>query len=73
MPQVEALVIDPGNEVVVLGTLTQAEVATLEQELQADLAHTDADKRWLLGVALVAVSAGAVIVAIARRRHRSAQ
>ena len=65
LPQVEAFVIDPGDRVVVLGTLSPDQVRALFRELaERRMATTGNDYSALVSVAVVALVTGGALVGL---------
>jgi hypothetical protein len=70
-PAVEAIVIDPGDRVIVLGMLDSTERTELTREIKADLAQTGSSDAGLVGVGLVAILVGSALVVAAAFRRRT--
>jgi LPXTG-motif cell wall-anchored protein len=71
LPQVEAVVVDPGGKVVVLGMLSPAQVETLERALGAQIARTGSNTSNLVLVGLVVLVVGSALAAFAARARRT--
>ena len=70
-PQVIAFVIDPGNKMVVIGTLRPEQVRQLFQELaDRHLPHTGSNPGTIALVALLALVVGGGLLAMAGRRRQ---
>ena len=71
-PQIIAFVVDPGDRIVVLGTLSPEQVRRLFQELaDRHLPHTGNNSGTLVAIAMLAlVLGGALLAMVGRRRQR---
>ncbi len=71
VPQVIAFVIDPGNEMVVIGKLSPQQVVQVFQELaDQHLPHTGSKTGPLTAIALLALILGGALLAMAGRRRQ---
>ena len=74
LPRVLALVIIPGNKVVILGELSPAQVRRLLQELAtAQIARGGSETRRVVLPALFALVAGSTVLGLSAARRRRAE
>jgi hypothetical protein len=70
VPPTEAVTVDPGDQLVTLGSLDAPERVVLESEIDSELAYTGQNLGLVVGLGIVLAAAGAGIVLGTRPRRR---